>query len=142
MGRTRRLWRTKRASVEPDAAGVVMGTVGGTHTDMESGKRLGSHRKAAPVVSPQQWKHRTYLHRPGKEAGQLPCRVCFLSCGPGDRRTVCSGQVHGGRQSACPVAFSDFSPPKRKLQACYCFAQDRGLWSLNSLLQAMFKFLT
>lgn len=48
------------------------------------------------------------------------------------------GRLTEGAGLLCP----DFSPPKRKLRACYCFAPDQGLWSLNSLLQAMFKFLT
>lgn len=69
----------QEASVEPDAAGVVMGTVGGTHTDTKSGKRFGSHRKAAPGSFPHS------PARPNPANGTTE----NISMGPERRQTRC-----------------------------------------------------
>lgn len=132
----------QEGGVEPDTAGVVMGTVGRTHVDTESGKRLGSHRKAAPgsllpcpplspPIEPQSISAWT-------QKGDRPAASQKVTSEPWPWEHT----LPEGASLLCPITLSGFSLPKRKLQASYCSAQDRGLWSLNSLLQAMFEFLT
>ena len=91
-------------------------------------------QKSCLGVLLQQLKFRACLHTQGEES--------VLSAGPGSRETPAPGRLTGAPGGSAQELLPRLPPPKRKLQACYSFAQDRGLWSLNSLLQAMFKFLT
>lgn len=66
-----------------DPAAVMLGTVGGTHMGMDTGKKSWEPQKAWPVAFPhRQLKHRAYLHRRRKETGPAALRDLVIERWP------------------------------------------------------------
>lgn len=123
---------------------MVTGTVGGTHTDTESGERPGSHRKAAPVASPaptvemQSVSAKTWEgNRPSTLQNGISARWPWGTC---DMPAL--GKLMEGASLLAQWLSLTSLLQKGNCRLVTAFAQDLGLWSLNSLLRAMFKFLT